>query len=72
MLAELEKKIENIDFEKLTILQLSEMLQNQYDLTDVSRIMTKLRKKKQIFPPNDFGKCGIDRRANDCGDASEY
>ncbi|MFK8038537.1 MAG: hypothetical protein AB8B74_09630 [Crocinitomicaceae bacterium] len=51
---------------------MSAVLNDKYDLTSISNTMTKIRKKKQIFPPNVFGKCGIDRRANPCGDASDY
>lgn len=68
----LENSIAKIDFEHQTILEVAKQLNEAYSLTDISHTMTKLRKRKQIFPPNDFGKCGIDRRANDCGDASEY
>ncbi|MFK8045036.1 MAG: hypothetical protein AB8B72_06055 [Crocinitomicaceae bacterium] len=72
MRSNLEIAIEKLDFENLNILQISSLLNSDSDLTQISNTMTKIRKRKQIFPPNVFGKCGIDRRANDCGDASEY
>jgi hypothetical protein len=72
MVFDLEHAIEQLDFEHLNILEVSALLPGENDLSAISNAMTVLRRKKQIFPPNDFGKCGIDRRANDCGDASEY
>ena len=69
---ELEKIIEKLDFENLNILQISDMLNDKFMLTSISNTMLKIKKKHQIFPPNVFGKCGIDPEANPCGDASEY
>lgn len=69
---ELERIIEKLDFENLNILQISDMLNDNFTLTSISNTMLKIKKKNQIFPPNVFGKCGIDPEANPCGDASEY
>ena len=72
MKSDLEKLIEQLEYENLNILQVSELLDDKFELSNISRTMMKIRKRKEIFPPNVFGKCGIDSRANPCGDASEY
>ena len=72
MAADLENIIEKLDYENLNILQVSDILDDKYELSSISNTLIKIRKRKHIFPPNVFGKCGIDSRANPCGDASEY
>lgn len=72
MTNKLERLIENLNYEGLTILQVSAILKDEFDLSMISKAMTRLYKRKEIVPPNIFGKCGIDPEANPCGDASEY
>ena len=69
---DLEQIIEKLDYDNLNILHVSELLNDKFELSDISNTLIKIRKRKEIFPPNVFGKCGIDSRANPCGDASEY
>ena len=68
----LERLIENLKYEGLTILQVSNLLEEDFDLSMISQALTRIYKRKEIVPPNTFGKCGIDSRANPCGDACEY
>lgn len=68
----LEKAIENLDLEKLNILQVSKILKDKYPLSMISKMMTEIRNKRRLFPPNTFGSCGINPEIDPCGDANEF
>jgi hypothetical protein len=69
---ELIKKIEEIDLNNKTIIQVSQELGGVFSLSEISRAMTALKNAKQLFPKNTFGNCGINPEANPCGDACDY
>jgi hypothetical protein len=72
MSAQLEKILSNLDLENLTILEVSTLLKDAYDLPLISKTMSKVRRKKELCPPNAFGNCGINPEIDPCGDACEY
>jgi hypothetical protein len=72
MNSKLDQLIEAIEFENLTIIEVSNLLNDAFDLSRISESMVRIRKKRQLAQPNTFGSCGINRDANPCGDASEY
>ena len=72
MTSKIEELIESLNYEGLTILEVSKLLEHKFDLSMISNAMARINKRKEIIPPNTFGKCGIDSEANPCGDANEY
>jgi hypothetical protein len=69
---ELDNLIQEIDFENLSIMEVSKILNEKFDLSSISRSMARIREKKQLKPANNFGNCGINPEANPCGDANQY